>query len=234
MSHTVSTVATEPAPQRARWLGWLTTAMLAVFAWLCFGYAPEDTIQGQVQRLFYPHVSSAWVAGLAFLVVFVSSVAYLVTRDLVWDARAAASAEVGLLFTTGTLALGMLWGKASWGAYWVWDPRLTAVLVLWLLYLAYMALRSYVDDPHRRGRFSAVLGIVAFVDVPIIYFSVKWWRTQHPTHLLEVGKKAKMPPEMLQTLLFGTLAFTVFYLYLATMRMHLTRLERQARLEGQL
>ena len=214
------------APRRVPWLGGLTLVMLVVFAYLCFGYAPKDLAQGAVQRLFYPHVSSAWVAGLAFLVVFVSSVAYLVTRNLVWDARAAASAEVGLLFTTGTLALGMLWGKASWGAYWVWDPRLTAVLVLWLLYLVYMALRSYVDDPHRRARFSGVLGIVAFVDVPIIYFSVKWWRTQHPSYVIQPGM-VNMPLAMLWTLLFGVATFTVLYIHLARQRMALQRLRQE-------
>ena len=216
-----------------RALGAASAVLLAVFAYMCFFYAPEDLSQGPVQRVFYPHVGSAWVAAIAFYVVFVAGIAYLATRDLKWDAWAAASAEVGLLFTTGTLVLGMIWGKASWGTYWAWDPRLTSVLVLWLLYLAYAALRSYVVEPTRRARFSSVLGIVAFLDVPIIYFSVKWWRTQHPSLVIEDGKAA-MPAEMLQTLLFGVLTFTVFYLYLATMRTRMQRLERQARLEGKL
>ena len=213
------------------WLGALSVVMLAIFTYMCFFYAPEDLAQGPVQRVFYPHVGSAWVAGLAFFAVFVSSIAYLATRDLKWDGYAAASAEVGLLFTSGTLVLGMIWGKASWGTYWAWDPRLTAVLVLWLLYLAYMALRSYVPEPTRRARFSSVLGIVAFLDVPIIYFSVKWWRTQHPSLVIE-GGKAAMPAEMLQTLLFGVATFTVFYLYLAGKRLQIQRLERQVRQEG--
>jgi len=214
-------------------LGIATTVLMAVFAYMCFFYAPEDVAQGPVQRVFYPHVGSAWVAALAFFVVFLASIAYLATRDLKWDAWASASAEVGLLFTSGTLVLGMIWGKSFWGTYWAWDPRLTSVLVLWLLYLAYTALRAYVVEPTRRARFSSVLGIVAFLDVPIIYFSVKWWRTQHPSLVIERGK-AHMPPEMLQTLLFGVLTFTVFYLYLAGMRMRMQRLERQARLEGKL
>jgi len=216
-----------------RALGAASVVLLAVFTYMCFYYAPEDASQGPVQRVFYPHVGSAWVAAIAFFIVFVAGIAYLTTRDLKWDAWAAASAEVGLLFTTGTLVLGMVWGKVSWGTYWAWDPRLTSVLVLWLLYLAYTALRSYVVEPAKRARFSSVLGIVAFLDVPIIYFSVKWWRTQHPTLVIEDGKAA-MPAEMLQTLLFGVLAFTVFYLYLATMRTRMQRLERQARLEGKL
>lgn len=219
-----------------RWvtvLGIGSSILLAVFAYMCFYYAPEDVSQGPVQRVFYPHVGSAWVAGLAFFVVFVTSILYLSTRDLKWDAWAAASAEVGLLFTSGTLVLGMIWGKASWGTYWAWDPRLTSVLVLWLLYLAYTALRAYVAEPTPRARFSSVLGIVAFLDVPIIYFSVKWWRTQHPSLVIN-GGEAAMPTEMLQTLLFGTLTLTVFYVYLAMMRMRIAHLERQARLEGKL
>jgi heme exporter protein C len=210
--------------------GVATLVLMPIFLYLCFFYAPEDLAQGAVQRVFYPHVGSAWVAGMAFLVVFATSLAYLLTRDLAWDAWAAASAEVGLLFTSGTLVLGMIWGEASWGTYWVWDPRLTSVLVLWLLYLAYAALRGYVTDPSRRARFSAVLGIVAFLDVPIIYFSVKWWRTQHPTLLIEPNKIA-MPPQMFQTLLFGVLTFSVFYFYLASTRVRMQRLQRQARLD---
>lgn len=223
-----------PAKSRAiPALGAASALLMVVFLYLSFFYAPEDLAQGPVQRVFYPHVGSAWVAGLAFLAVFIAGIAYLVTRDLIWDAWAAASAEVGLLFTSGTLILGMLWAKASWGTYWAWDARLTSVLVLWLLYLAYAALRAYVTEPARRARFSAVLGIVAFLDVPIIYFSVKWWRTQHPSLVIEKGE-VRMPMEMLYTLLFGVATFTVFYLYLALLRVRSQRLERQARLEGAL
>ena len=220
-------MASQRTQRRVPWLGALSALMMIVFIYMCFFYAPEDSIQGQVQRLFYPHVSSAWVAGLAFFTVFVASVAYLVTRDLKWDGIAAASAEVGLLFTSGTLILGMLWGKASWGTYWAWDPRLTSVLVLWLLYLAYIALRSYVSEPAKRARFSSVLGIVAFVDVPIIYFSIKWWRTQHPSYVIQPGMKPAMPTEMLQTLLFGVATFTVFYIYLASQRLRLQSSQAQ-------
>ncbi|MHB0929352.1 MAG: cytochrome c biogenesis protein CcsA [Candidatus Nanopelagicales bacterium] len=220
-------MASQPTQRHVPWLGALSALMLIVFLTMCFFYAPEDSIQGQVQRLFYPHVASAWVAGLAFFTVFVASIGYLVTRDLKWDGIAAASAEVGLLFTSGTLILGMLWGKASWGTYWAWDPRLTSVLVLWLLYLAYLALRTYVSEPAKRARFSSVLGIVAFVDVPIIYFSIKWWRTQHPSYVIQPGMKPAMPAEMLQTLLFGVATFTVLYIYLASQRLRLLRYQAQ-------
>ena len=119
---------------------------MAVFIYTSFIFAPEDEVQGVVQRIFYIHVASAWIAALAFFVVFVGSIVYLAPRDLRWDAIAGASAEVGLLFTTVVLVTGMLWGKAIWGVYWTWEPRLTSVLVLWLLYLAYVAIRAYVPD----------------------------------------------------------------------------------------
>ena len=152
----------------------------------------------------------------------------LVTRDLAWDEWAAASAEIGLLFTSATLVLGMIWGKAIWGVYWTWDPRLTAVLVLWLLYLSYIALRAYVTEPMRRARYCAILGIVSFLDVPIIYFSVKLWRTLHPTQVVSTDD-ATFPTGMLITLLFGVFTFTILYFYLAKLRTQVLRLEDQSR-----
>lgn len=210
-------------------LGALTAVSVVVFAWMCFFYAPEDAVQGPVQRVFYPHVGSAWVASIAFFVVFVVSIRFLVTRDLSWDAWAAASAEIGLMFTSATLVLGMIWGKAVWGVYWTWDPRLTSVLVLWLLYLSYVALRAYVVEPMRRARYSAILGIVAFLDVPIIYFSVKLWRTLHPQPVVITADGPQLPTGMLITLLFGVFTFTLLYFYLARLRVSVLRLMDQER-----
>ncbi len=133
----------------------LTGIAVVVFALAVVFYAPEDEFTGLVQKIFYVHVASAWIAAVAFFVVFVGSIAYLWKRDLRWDAIAGASAEVGLLFTTVVLVTGMLWGKEVWGVYWSWDPRLTSVLVLWLLYLAYVAIRAYTPEPTRTG---ALLG----------------------------------------------------------------------------
>ncbi|CAB4341427.1 MAG: cytochrome C assembly protein [Actinobacteria bacterium] len=209
-------------------LGALTSVSLVVFAYMCFFYAPEDSVQGVVQRVFYPHVASAWVASIAFLVVFLVSIRFLVTRDLKWDEWAAASAEIGLLFTSATLVLGMIWGKAVWGVYWTWDPRLTSVLVLWLLYLGYIALRFYVVEPMRRARYAAVLGIVSFIDVPIIYVSVKLWRTLHPQQIIITDDGPQLPTAMLITVLFGVFAFTVLYIYLARLRAQVLRLADQS------
>jgi heme exporter protein C len=209
-------------------LGVLTGITVLVFAFAVFFYAPEDEITGLVQKIFYVHVASAWIAAVAFFVVFVGSIAYLWKRDLRWDAVAGASAEVGLLFTTVVLVTGMLWGKEVWGVYWSWDPRLTSVLVLWLLYLAYIAVRAYTPEPTRRARFSAVIGIVAFLDVPIVYLSIMWWRTIHPQPvIIGAAEKDALPPQMLATLMIGLIATSLVYVYFVSMRLKLNRLENE-------
>jgi heme exporter protein C len=220
------------SPRGMKWLGIATAISLVVFAYTSFFYAPEEAAEGLVQRIFYIHVASAWIAALAFFVVFVGSILYLAKRDLRWDALAGASAEVGLLFTTVVLVTGMLWGKASWGVYWSWDPRLTSVLVLWLLYLAYVAIRAYVPERTKKARFAAVLGIVAFLDVPIVYLSVKWWRTLHPSQLVITEDGPKLPAEMLIALMVGLVTFTLVYAYFVRMRLNLNRVEDEIRRES--
>src|SRR2546428_3582581 len=150
------------------------TLLMVVF------YAPTDRVQGIVQRIFYFHVPMAWIAYLAFFVVLVGSVGYLVRREPVWDRIARSSAEIGVLFTSLVLITGSLWAKPIWNTWWTWDARLTSTLVLWFIYVGYLMLRSYTPDPERAARFGAVLGIIGFADVPIIHFSVQWWRTLHP------------------------------------------------------
>jgi heme exporter protein C len=209
-----------------KWLGIATGVMLVVFAYTSFFYAPEEST-GMVQRIFYIHVSSAWIAALAFGVVFVGSIMYLVKRDLRWDAIAGASAEVGLLFTSVVLVTGMLWGKAIWGVFWSWEPRLTSVLVLWLLYLAYVAVRAYTPERTKKARFSAVIGIVAFLDVPIVYLSVKWWRTLHPEQVVITENGPQLPASMIVALMVGLVTFTLVYVYFVKMRLNLNKLEDQ-------
>ena len=127
----------------------------------------------------YVHVPAAWLAYFSFFVVFVASVAYLKTRRIRWDRIAAASAEIGVLFTALAIVLGTLWGKPVWGTWWTWDPRLTTTAVLLLIYFGYLAIRRVADNPSRRARWAAVVGIVGFVDVPIVHLSVVWWRSLH-------------------------------------------------------
>lgn len=224
-------LAPEPSRQLTRWIGIATVVSIAAMVYAAFFFAPEDAVQGQVQRIFYVHVASAWIAALAFGVVFVGSIVYLVTRNMRWDAIAGASAEVGLLFTSVVLVTGMLWGKAIWGVFWTWEPRLTSVLVLWLLYLAYVAIRMYVPEPTQRARFSAVLGIVAFLDVPIVYLSVKWWRTLHPEQVIVTENGPQLPGSMLAALMVGLVAMTLVFVYFVRLRLTVVSLEDQLKRE---
>jgi heme exporter protein C len=189
--------------------------------------APPDAIQGEVQRLMYIHVPAAWLAYLSFLVVFASSVAYLRTSRIRWDRIAAASAEIGVLFTALAIALGSLWGKPVWGTWWTWDPRLTTTAMLLLIYLGYLSVRRIADNPMRRARWSAVIGIVGFVDVPIVHLSVVWWRSLHQgSTVLRLGGP-EIHGSMLAALLVGVAAFTLVYLYLMTLRLRVGRLEER-------
>ena len=210
--------------QRPSRLAIVTTVMLGVFAYFAFFFAPEDELQGAMQRIFYIHVPSAWICFVAFGVTFASSIYYLSKRDMKADALAAASAQIGTLFTTVVLVTGMMWGHAIWGVYWTWEPRLTSFLVLWLLYLAYNAVRAYVPDPARRARFSAVIGIIAFLDVPIIYLSVNWWRTLHPQQVIITSGGPHMPAPMVIALLVGLTTFTLVYAYLVRLRLQVGRM----------
>jgi heme exporter protein C len=177
-----------------------------------------------MQRIFYIHVPSAWICFVGFGVTFASSIAYLSSRKEKWDTIAASSAEIGTLFTTVVLATGMMWGHAIWGVYWTWEPRLTSFLVLWLMYLGYLAVRAYVPDPARRARFSAVIGIIAFIDVPIIYLSVNWWRTLHPQQVIITGDGPHMPGAMVIALMVGLITFSLVYVYLMRLRLDVARL----------
>jgi heme exporter protein C len=216
----------ERGPRRRLW-GTLTLVSMPVLLAMALVYAPEDANQGAAQRIFYIHVPSAWIGFLAFAVVFVGSIAFLATGKRRWDDIAAASAEIGVIFTTAVLVTGPLWGRPVWGVYWTWDPRLTSFLMLWLIYLSYIVLRGYVPEPIRRAKFAAVLGIVGFLDVPIVYLSARWWRSEHPTQF--VVESGDLPLQMLVTLLVGVATFTFFYLYLMAVRLRVGRL--RARVE---
>jgi heme exporter protein C len=164
------------------------TAMLMVAdLYLIFSYAPRERVMGDVQRIFYFHVPLAWDAFLAFLITFIYSIRYLLRRRFEDDHLAAASAEIGLVFTTLVLITGALWARFAWGTYRTWEPRLTTAFVLWLMYLFYLIFRGYIEGPERARAFSAVYGTVAFINVPIVFMSIRWRRTVHPL-LIEIGK----------------------------------------------
>jgi heme exporter protein C len=172
----------------------------------------------------YIHVPTAWVAFFAFFVVFLASIVYLWKRLPEADRLAHASAEIGVLFTALTLIDGSIWGKPTWGIWWTWDARLTTTAVLFVIYVGYLMLRSFIDEPERRARFSALVGIVGFIDVPIIYMSVLWFRTLHQPPSIQRGG-ASMPDAMLFTLLFNFGAYTLVFLFFLVKRVRIESLQ---------
>jgi heme exporter protein C len=189
-------------------LAGVATASMIVAGLMIFLYAPADALEGDVQRIFYLHVSTAIGAYAAFTTVAVGGILYLRRESRVADRVAIAAAEVGLLFTTVTLVMGSLYGKAIWGTYWTWDARLTSTLVLWMMYAAYVLVRRIASPGRQAARFAAVVGIIGALDIPIVHFSVNWWRTQHPQSVLTAPGGPALPPEMLITF-FVTLAATL-------------------------
>jgi len=211
-----------------RSLGWLAVLGLVAGLVMGFGVAPREEAQGNVQRIMYLHVPSVLVAYLAFAVVLLASVAYLWTRREAADRIAHASAEVGVLFTAVTITSGAIWGKPTWGTWWTWDARLTSVAVLFVMYLGYLLVRGMIEDHERAARYSAVVGIVAALDVPLVHFSVYWWRTLHqPPTMLKPGPST-MPGVFAAALLVNLLAFALLYLYLVTKRVRLLQREEEA------
>jgi len=193
---------------------------------LIFFWVPTDANLGIVQRVLYFHVPSAWVAFLAFFVVFGASLGYVFKRNQKWDAVAHSAAEIGVLFTTLTLVTGVIWAKPIWGVWWTWEPRLTTTLILWLIYVAYLMVRSYAPSPAKAARYAAVVGIIGFIDVPIVYFSVQWWRTIHPQAMVgPLAEAGSMAPSMLFTLLFSAITFTVLFAFFLAQRVTLRRAE---------
>ena len=186
--------------------------------------APREAEMGDVQRLFYFHMPSAWIAlGPAFTSVFVCSVAYLASGKPVYDRVAGAAAEIGVLFTTITLVTGPLWAKPAWGVFWTWEPRLTTTLVLWFIYAGYLLLRAVAPAGQKRARLAAVYGIVGWVDVPVVFLSIWWWRTVHP-RILGSGGFA-MDAAMVWVLVACLAAFTLLYVFLLLLRVRMEKSE---------
>ncbi len=177
--------------------------------YLIFLYVPTEETMGVVQRIFYFHVPIAWVAFLAFFIIFICSILYLWKRDSRYDTIAYSSAEIGLVFTSLVLITGSIWAKPIWGVWWTWDARLTTALILWFIYIAYLIVRSYAGEGPQSARFGAVVGIIGFIDVPISFMAITLWRTQHPGPVIFEGGLA---PSMLLTLLVCLAAFTTLYI----------------------
>jgi heme exporter protein C len=185
---------------------------------LALAYTPVEARQGLAQKIFYLHVPAAWSALLAFSLVGLASALYLWLHDPRLDRFAAASAEVGVAFSTVMLTTGPIWAKPIWGTWWTWDARLTLTLFLFFLFVGYLALRAAVQDPGERARFSAVVGILGMLLVPFIHLSVYLFRTLHPQPIVLKPSAPSLPPEMLRTLLISFAVFTLLYIGFVTAR----------------
>jgi heme exporter protein C len=193
-----------------------------------FFYAPIERTMGIVQKIFYFHVSSAWVGFLAFGFVFVMSLLFLWKKKIEYDRWAFCSAELGVIFTSLVLLTGPMWAKPVWNTYWTWDPRLTTTLILWLIYVGYLLLRNMVDSPEKAARVAAVYGIIGFVDVPIVYMSIRWWKTLHPEHVMFIsGENSGLHPKIFHTLMLSLLTFTFLYLTLLFLRTQLEKIKHE-------
>ena len=201
----------------------LAGSLMVAALYLALIWAPTERLQGDVYRIFFFHVPVSWVAYVAFLVTFVGGLAYLRTGRPAWDRVAASSAEVGVVFTTLSLATGSIWGKTIWNTWWGWDPRLTTTLVLWLIYLGYLMIRSYAAESSQGARLAAVVGVMGFVVVPINFFSIRLWRGLHPGPNIGTGG-LDMEPAMGATLMVSLVAVTLLYVLLVIARVRLRAL----------
>ena len=208
----------------------LTGVLMLVNLYMIFMVAPTDAVLGHVQRIFYFHVPMAIVSFAAFLVVFLASIAYVFRRETKWDNLAHASAEVGVVFISLALITGMIWAKPVWNAWWLWTPRLTTTLILWLIYVAYLMIRSYAPTPSKAAVYGAVMGIIGFADVVVVYFSVQWWPGIHPTPVVgPLAATGSLDGTMRSVLLFSFVTFLALLTYLIMERMALQDTEDRIR-----
>jgi heme exporter protein C len=209
--------------------GWASVATLVAAQIFAIVTSPPDAAMGDLQKILYVHVPSAWVAMAAFFVVFLYSVLYLWRRNPNHDLAAAAAAEVGTVFTALAIAQGSIWGRPTWGVWWTWDPRLTTTAIMLLIFAGYIALRAFTEDEERRARWSAAAGVLGFINVPIVFMSVRWWRTIHQVQ----SSMDTVSGEYLRGWVTNVVAFSVLALFLILLRYHIARLDqvREARAE---
>lgn len=215
----------ERALQRLGVIAWVSVAV-SLFLIFFVAREAEAAMGGQLQRIFYFHVPAAWAAYLAFGIVFIGSIAYLRTDSRRWDLLAHSAAELGVVFTSLVLVTGPIWAHPVWGTWWQWDARLTSTLVMWLTYLGYLMLRGLSEDPSKTGRLAAVVGIIGFVNVPIVHFSVQWWRTLHPSGptVADMERSSGLGSPELIAFFASLIAFTLLFAWLMAARVRLGRL----------
>lgn len=215
-------------PKAGSWpvFGWFTLAFMVFAQWFAITTSPADRDMGDLQKILYVHVPASWIMSITFALVFVYSLLYLWKGKDSYDLLAASSAEVGATFVGLTLVQGMIWGKPTWGVWWTWDARLTSTLVLFLVFVGYLALRAFIDEPQRRGQWSAAVGVLGAINVPIVWMSVRWWRTLHQMQ----STPQTMEPVYRNGLLINFLAFTLLAVYLIRRRYEAAMTARAAEL----
>jgi heme exporter protein C len=204
----------------------LTTVGMLLALYLVFINAPEERVMGAAQRIFYFHVPIAMMTFLSVFVLLAGSVGYLWTRNTAWDNLSRAATETGLVFCSLVLITGPIWAKPAWGVWWTWEARLTTTMLLWLLLVASLMVRSYAENRDLGARLAAIVGIVAAVDVPIIYKAVDWWRGQHPI-LFKPGAKEPLAPDMALAFVTCIIVFLMFFTLLIAVRYRLATLEER-------
>lgn len=225
---TESVLALPSPPRRLAFLGTIAATLslpaLAIGLYLALVWAPPDALMGNVQRIMYVHFPS-WIAtAIGYGTAFVASVLYLLRRRPEFDDLAVAGVEVGVVFNVTGLMTGSIWGRPTWGVWWTWDPRLTSTAILLLIFIGYLLLRDFIEDPEHRARVAAVVAIVGFVNMPIVYFSVRWWRTLHQVQ----SSPATVDPRMVHALRAMMIAVTLIAGALITRRYELAQLCREA------
>lgn len=212
------------------YLAWLTFISISFSLFMIFIMSPIDIKLGEIQKVFYFHVASAWIAFFAFFVVCITSIMYLIKRDYKYDIIAAASAEIGVVFTTIVLTTGPIWARSSWNAWWVWEPRLTTTLILWFIYIAYIMIRMSDMDYEKKSRLSAVFGIIGFIDVPIVFMAIRWWNTMlHPVVFGDGVDQSGggLDSVMLFTLILSVVSFMLLYLFLLIKGIAIGHMQRE-------
>ena len=219
--------------QRVSVWPWFVMAVAGLVTFVAALTVAADAVQGELSQILYVHVPAAWLAYVAFGMTMVASAMYLWKKNLKWDRRALASAEIGVMFTGLTIVLGMIWGKTTWGVWWTWDARLTLTAIMFFVYVGYLALRRTTDDLDARAKRAAILGVLAVVQVPLVHFSVVWWRSLHQPPTLIKPEGLSMDTSMVVTLFIAVFSFTAMYVAMMFKRTELARLEDDVLMDEQ-
>ena len=203
----------------------ITLILMLISTYAALIYAPTETIMGNIQRIFYFHMGTVWVATIAFMIVFVASILYLINGKKKWDVLAYTSAEIGVLFITLTIITGSIWAKPVWGTWWTWDPQLTTTFILWILYIVYLLIRANSGFDEKKAKYSAVFAIIAFIDLPLVYISARVMRGISPVVFGPGG--GGIEPKMLNALLITLVSFTLLFILLLIERVKVENLKYQ-------